>query len=157
MVNDDDQPQSPEEMEAAAALAAALDGEGPPRAARHMPELEAASSIAAAAGREAPLGELRALGLARAAVTESVRRRAARQRRRRWLWTSGAVAAAALVLILVSVRGDRALPPRLCSRPAGRLVPGPFPSEQSAAQRLDLVTADRLVAWRELRLAARAQ
>jgi hypothetical protein len=32
------------------------------------------------------------------------------------------------------------------------LVPGPFPSTQTAAERLDLVAADRLIAFRELRL-----
>ena len=68
--------------------------------------------------------------------------------------SSNTVAAAAVLLILASGLNDRPPPPRLCSRPAGRLVPGPFASTQSAAQRLDLVTDDRLVAWRELRFGA---
>ncbi|HVE84987.1 MAG TPA: hypothetical protein VND93_19185, partial [Myxococcales bacterium] len=63
-------------------------------------------------------------------------------------WAVAALVVAALLPRLVRT-GE--LPARLCSRPAGRLVPGPFPPSQTAAERLDLVTNDRLIAMRELR------
>lgn len=111
--------------------------------------------IRAATGKEAPLGALRGRGIAREAVEEAVRRGARRHAgfRRRVLVAS--TMAAALVLAI----GGRALltrpaqlPDRLCSRSAGMLVPGPFPASQTAAARLDVVTDDRMVAFRELRL-----
>jgi hypothetical protein len=102
--------------------------------------------IRAAAGRAAPLGEVRARGLARAAIA----RAKARRPRRGWAWMGAVVAL--LVLIAVGLRlGRDELPARLRARSAGRLVPGPFPPTQTAAQRLDRVAADRLIALREAR------
>jgi hypothetical protein len=124
----DEEDPTPEELEAAAQLAAALDD-------------PTSEMIRAAAGKSAPLGELRARQIVRAAMAP---------RRRRRVWLLPLVAAAALLLIAVGLR--RPPPPeRLQSRSAGLLVPGPFPAQQTAAERLDLVTADRLIALRESR------
>ena len=156
------------EREAAAAFARALDGEAPRSATDpHAPELEIAQLVRAAAGRAAPLGELRARGLARAAVEEARRGPIAaeaaanvvqpvqrRRSARRWVFASFGMAAAFAVvagLALGTLSSRNARPPRLLARSAGLLVPGPFPAEQTAAQRLDVVTADRLVAFREHR------
>jgi ferric-dicitrate binding protein FerR (iron transport regulator) len=120
----DEEDPTPEELEAAAKLAASL-------------EDPTAEMIRAAAGKSAPLGELRARALAREAL-------APRRRRRRWPLVAAALAAVAVLLLLIGRQPER---PRAHS--AGLLVPGPFPARQSAAERLDLVTADRLIALRE--------
>ena len=133
---DDDKPPSSDELEAAARLAAALARD------------EIAEMLRAAAGHAAPLGELRARGLAREAV-----RSLPRQRRRPWPLVI-AVVAVALLFIAIRLRTDP-LPERLQARSAGLLVPGPFPATQTAAERLDLVTADRLITLREARCRAR--
>jgi hypothetical protein len=146
MIDDEDEPQR-EEREAAARLARALDGTEP----ADTPEAEAATLVRAAAGRAAPLGELRARGLARAAVQAARPRRA-----RRWPWALGAALAVLLLFVLVGRRGDP-WPARLRARSAGLLVPGPFPPTQTAAERLDLVAAERLMAFREVRLARLAR
>jgi len=153
MVKDDDSPPSPEEAAEAAALAKALEGAGTrsPLPSSVTDDLATAMAISAAAGRQAPLGDVQARGLARAAVVAATRRRAIEPQRRRWFWATGLVAVAAAILLLVRFGLRPELPARLCSRSAGMLVPGPFPSTQSAADRLDMVAADRLVAWRELR------
>ncbi len=161
---DDEKPATPEEEAAAAALAEALDG----RLDGADPgDAVAIGLIRAAAGKEAPLGELRARGIARAAVEEAKRRSLAPVekpvRRRGRLWTAGgllAMAVAAAVVVFLGANGMRSapeLPVELSSRTAGMLVLGPFPAEQTAAQRLDAVTADRLIALREVRLRAVAQ
>jgi hypothetical protein len=161
---DEEKPATPEEEAAAAALAEALDGK---LDGADPGDAVAIGLIRAAAGKEAPLGELRARGIARAAVEEAKRRSLAPvekpARRRVRSWTAGgflAVAAAAALAVFLGARGMRSapeLPVELSSRTAGMLVPGPFPDEQTAAQRLDAVTADRLVALREVRLRAVAQ
>jgi hypothetical protein len=154
---DNDEAASDEERAAASALARALDGEQAGEAARE--EREAAGLLRAAAGRER-LGELQARAIARQAIAEASRRAPAR---RRSLWAAAgglAALALALALVLQLVRRPPQLPTELRSRSAGLLVPGPFPEAQSAADRLDLVTADRMVAMRELavrRAAGRAR
>jgi hypothetical protein len=119
----DEEDPTPEELEAAAKLAASL-------------EDPTAEMIRAAAGKAAPLGELRARALAREALRP--------RRKRRWPLVAAALAAVAILLVLIGRQPER---PRAHS--AGLLVPGPFPARQSAAERLDLVTADRLIALRE--------
>ena len=131
MNHDDDQPPSPEELEAAARLAAALERD------------PAAELIRAGSGRAAPLGEPRARALARAAL--------APRRRRRRLWMVALPLMAVAILLLLVANSEQPLPERLQARSAGLLVPGPFPTQQTAAERLDLVTADRLIALREAR------
>jgi hypothetical protein len=131
-MNHDDEEPSPEELAAAARLAVEL--EEPSRN-------PAAEMIRAAAGRAAPLGELRA----RALVREALRPRPLR--RRRW-WPALSLALAILLILAVRL-WPAPLPERQQSRSAGLLVPGPFPPEQTAAERLDLVTADRLIVLRE--------
>jgi hypothetical protein len=146
MNEDDDKPGSPEELAAAEQLARALDGEGP------LPD--EVNLIAAATGRAPPLGELRARGLARAALDESLKRRARPARWPKWL---GAVAALLVLVVALAswLIGDRGeLPDRLRAHSAGLLVPGPFPLSQTAAERLDVVTTDRLMAFREVRYRA---
>lgn len=161
---DDDEPATPEELAAAAALARALDGGASAETAFDSgsqggvdaQDLAAVGRLRAVAGREAPLGELRARALARAAVGEALGRRA-RSRRRHLVAASLAVAVAALLalrIIVLRPEPPSVLPDRLASRSAGLLVPGPFPSSQTEAQRLDAITADRLVAYRELRVRA---
>jgi hypothetical protein len=137
MNHDDEEPASPEELAAAARLAAELDGIAD---ANHT-----AGMIRAASGNAAPLGELRARALARSALQP--------RRRPRWWRAVAVLAAAALVLLWVGLRRDP-LPSQLEARSAGLLVPGPFPASQTAAQRLDLVAADRLIALREARVRA---
>jgi hypothetical protein len=129
-MNEDDEQPSPEELAQAAQLAADLDRN------------ETVELIRAAKGHAMPLGDVRARALAR----EAVRGRPRRQLR--WI---PIVAAVAILLVMVALRPR---PPRteLQSRSAGLLVPGPFPADQTAAQRLDIVTTDRLVALREARL-----
>jgi hypothetical protein len=137
MNHDDDNPASPEELQAAQRLATALERESAD---------QSAEMIRAAAGRAAPLGELRARALVREAV------QAPRRRRRRWPLALPLLAVALLLLVLGLGRDP--VPERLRARSAGLLVPGPFPARQTAAQRLDLVTSDRLIALREARCRA---
>lgn len=150
---------SADERAAAEEMARALSGGAPARS--DLPGLsaldaEAVGLIRTAAGRELPLGDVKARSMARFAV-ETARRRAAHAaqgRRRRAAW-AGVAAAAALLLLLGGgrlLRPRPGLPDQLCSRSAGMLVPGPFPAGQGAAERLDRVTEDRLVALREVRL-----
>ena len=142
---DDEGLPSEEERAAAAALARTLDGEPP---GSPTDETAAVALLQAATGQAPPLGELAARRLAHGALVEV-------RRRRRWLIGGGlaaGLAAAAAMLLLLAPPGEPAWPKHLQSRSAGLLVPGPFPSTQSPADRLDLVAADRLVAWREVRL-----
>jgi hypothetical protein len=116
---------------------------------------EAAELLRAATERAAPLGAVRARGLARAAIDEAMQRRRrapsmTRRRGARWL-AAAAVAAALLLALWLRPDGD-GVPARLRARSAGRLVPGPFPPTQTAAARLDRVTADRMIALREVRV-----
>jgi hypothetical protein len=135
MENDDEKAPDPEELAAAEAFAKGLEG-GP---GGDPEDLAAAGMIRAAAGKppKAP----------------------ARPRRARLL-AAGAIAFAAACAVALLARplldGGGPLPQRLQSRTAGMLVPGPFPPDQTAAQRLDLVAADRLVAFREVARYARA-
>jgi hypothetical protein len=141
-MNDDDKPASPEELEAARRLAAALE-----TVADAGPDAE---MIRAATGRSAPLGELRARALVREALL-------APRRRRRWWPLALPLLAAAILLLLLGPwfgLGRDPVPERLRARSAGLRVPGPFPGRQTAAQRLDRVTSDRLVALREARCRA---
>lgn len=143
-------PPTPEERAAAEALARALDGES--GAGADEGDLAAAGAIAAGAGRAPRLGDLAARTIARRAIQEGITKRLRPGRSRVALVAAGALAAVTLALgtWFVAVPRHR-LPARLCSRPAGLLVPGPFPDGQSAADRLDLVTTDRMVAYRDLR------
>jgi hypothetical protein len=73
--------------------------------------------------------------------------------------------AASIVLLLSALMvglpqlGDRAAPrparPQLLSRPSNDLMGRPFKDRAGAAQRLDLVFADRLHGYRQVRLATR--
>lgn len=158
--DDGEGPISAEERAAAQAMARALDGGEADLASLPSAEREALGVLRAGAGRAAPLGELKAKGLVRAAMQSSQRRQATRTRQRwqRAVW-AGAAAAAVLLAVLAVERGPwrpEPLPEALCSRPAGMLVPGPFPPGQGPAERLDKVTEDRLVALREVRLRALA-
>jgi hypothetical protein len=135
MSEDDEQPPSPEELAQAAQLAGALERN------------DTAELIRAAAGHAMPLGDVRARALAR----EAVRGRA--RPRRRMVSALLSLAAVALLLLFFALR-PTSPPDRLQSHSAGLLVPGPFPADQTAAQRLDLVSADRMIALREARLYA---
>jgi hypothetical protein len=160
-MKDDENPTAAEQA-AAEALAQALAAAAPPTGARAVPsplegvdpgDLRAAAAIRAAARREAPLGEVRARSIARAAVAEAGRHSRVHARSMR-AWMVAGVAAAALAIAWGAWRArprPDELPRELCSRSAGLLVPGPFPPSQTAAERLDLVTANRLVAFREAR------
>jgi hypothetical protein len=93
-------------------------------------------------GGAPPLGELAARRIVRSALTEA---------KRKWLrrWSAGVLTgavAAALALIMVALPG---MPRQWTSRSGGLLVPGPFSSTQTAAQRLDVVAANRLGAFRD--------
>jgi len=164
MIEDDDKPVSPEEEAAARALAEALDGRSSGDAPVEPGDLAAATRIRAVSGREAPLGELRARGIARAAIAAASAKKATAPpeakpapRPRQWLWALASLAAAACLALGVWASGGAGsaatakLPERLRSRSAGLLVPGPFPASQTAADRLDVVTTDRMVAFREVR------
>lgn len=90
----------------------------------------------------------------RTALAATVAGQWAWRRRRRTLTTVLAVAAA-LVLVLfaaIVLRRTEALPEHLRSRETATLIPGPFPAEQSASDRIDLIYSDRLGSFRELRL-----
>lgn len=157
---DGEAPISAEERQAAEAMARALDGGEADVASLAGPEREAIGVLRAGAGLAPPLGELKAHQLVRAAAQAATRRQATRTQRRwqRGVWAGAAAAALVLAVLAVGKAPWRPepLPEALCSRPAGLLVPGPFPTSQSPAQRLDVVTEDRLVALREVRLRALA-
>jgi hypothetical protein len=153
---DESDDASDEERAEAAALARALDG-AEAGGAEIRAQREAAERIRAASS-EGLLGELKARAIARQALLEA-RPPAVRRGRGRWAAAAGGLAAAALALIVALRIGRPVLPPlpdELTSRSAGLLVPGPFPDGQSAADRLDLVTADRMAALRELKVRAAA-
>src|SRR4051812_15651113 len=98
--DDEDRLPDDEERRAAEQLARALDGERDHDA--DAVALAAARSIRSAAGREAPLGQLRARGLAKAALAEAARQvaRAARPAARsRWSSLLGLAAVAAVVVL----------------------------------------------------------
>jgi hypothetical protein len=157
MENDDEKAPDPEELAAAEAFAKGLEG-GP---GGDPEDLAAAGMIRAAAGKPPRLGDVASRAIARQALAgASARAKApARPRRARFL-AAGAIAFAAACAVALLARplldGGGPLPQRLQSRTAGMLVPGPFPPDQTAAQRLDLVAADRLVAFREVARYARA-
>lgn len=153
-MDDEEKSATEEERAAAAALADGLDG----RPGGDPGDLEAALMIRSAAGKAPRLGEVAARAVVRQAILAAGKKGAAAARSPRARFTTGialaAVAAATLFMFARQVLdgGTAQLPARLRSRSAGMLVPGPFPVEQTAAQRLDLVTADRLVAFREVGL-----
>lgn len=98
----------------------------------------------------------------RTALAATVAGQWAWRRRRRTLTTVLAIAAVLVLVILASVvlRGGETLPEHLRSRETATLIPGPFPPEQSARDRIDLIYSDRLGSYRELQLrtaAARRQ
>ena len=151
MNDDDDKPASPEELEAARRLAEALETDALAGGSADP----GAELIRAATGRAAPLGELRARALVREAA------HGPRRRRRWWPVALPLVAAAILLILFVGIGagggldlGRDPLPERLRAHSAGLLVPGPFPARQTATQRLDRVTSDRLIALREARCRA---
>jgi hypothetical protein len=147
---DDEDPPSPEELAAAEALRRALEGD----LTRDDTDARTARMIAAAAGRAPRLGDLAARAIVLRAFAEVGReqRPAAGPARARRRWRiSGLLGAATAALVLVTLATPR-VPRRWQSRPGGLLVPGPFPPQQTAAQRLDLVTTDRMMALREARL-----
>jgi hypothetical protein len=168
---DDEQPPTDDELAAAEALRRTLDGSEHGRdelagddrsSADRAEDARAAQLIAAASGAAPRLGDVAARAIVRRAADEAARRRddararrelaRGRSRTRRRIALAAALsslAAAALVLVWLAPR----TPPRAWqSRSAGLLVPGPFPADQTAAQRLDVVTTDRMVALRESRL-----
>jgi ferric-dicitrate binding protein FerR (iron transport regulator) len=153
MQNEDDD-ATPEERAAAQALARALDGdESALDTAAAADDLAAANVVRAAAGRAPRLGDVAARLVARRAFDETARREHARTAARRTFARralGGAALAVALIALVIWLRPRPRLAPALCSRPAGRLLPGPFPKDQSPSARLDLVTADRMIALREL-------
>lgn len=76
------------------------------------------------------------------------------RRRRRTVTAVLAVAAVLVLVVLASLlfrRGD-SLPEHLRSRETATLIPGPFPPEQSASDRIDLIYSDRMGSFRELSL-----
>lgn len=172
---DGEAPADAAEQAAARALAEALERPRGESAGRRRPsesgvdpdDLAAAAIARAGLRAHAPLDDLGARRVVRAALVEVAERR-------RGAWRRGAaigalaLAAAAMVVLMVVPRPSRdgaatvattspgpALPRALSSRPAGRLVPGPFPASQSPAERLDRIAGDRLVAFRELRFSRR--
>ena len=141
---DDDQPPSQEELASAEALRRALERDLAAAVDGVDGEVHAAALISATAGHSAPLGDLAALAVARAAFAKVVRRP-----RLRYRWAAGALVAASLLLVFA----QRAPTPRSSgARSPEALTPGPFPAGQTAARRLDRVMADRMVALRETRL-----
>ena len=98
----------------------------------------------------------------RAALAATVAGQWAWRRRRRTLRAVIAIAAAIVLVVLASLlfRRGESLPERLRSRETATLIPGPFPAEQGARDRIDLIYTDRLGSFRELELspaAARAR
>lgn len=106
-------------------------------------ELAGAEALRRALDGGAPqLGELAARRIVRGALAEA---------KRKWLlrWSTGVLTgsiAAALVLFALAFSGT---PLGWRSRPGGLLVPGPFSRTQTAAQRLDVVAANRMEAFRD--------
>lgn len=140
MSDDRDLPPTGEETSEAEALRRALDGE-PARG--EAAELESlARMVRGAAGLEAPLGEA-----TKRAALDGAFAGAARRRRARWL-AGLAVAAAALVVLGLLVQLVRAPEPPTMDEaalagPTDALFEGPFPEDQSPAERLDRIVAAR--------------
>ena len=156
---DDEAPPTPEEKRQAEALARAL-AEGDLGLVDEGDRSAIGLLSTLGKSKEMPLGELRARGIAREALRSQAPKieRGGRGRGRRIALGAMGFAAAAAVMIALSLRTlSPTVPERLCSRSAGALVPGPFPASQTAAERLDVVAADRLVAYRELRLRGLSQ
>jgi hypothetical protein len=147
---DDEDPPSPEELAAAEALRRALEGD------RTGDDAEARTArlIAAAAGRAPRLGDVAARAIVVRAFAEvgSEPRPAKGPARARRRWRMGGLLGAATAALVLAMLTTPRLPRRWQSRPGGLLVPGPFPPQQTAAQRLDLITTDRMIALREARL-----
>jgi len=144
---DEDRPPSAEELAGAEELRRALEGERTP-----SEEAKVAGLISASAGRGVPLGDVAARRIVRAARAEADRRR----RRAPARWAAGGLAVAVAVAVAAAIPLFLVLPStvpaRLRSRPSDPLVPGPFPPGQTAAQRLDLVVTDRMIAFRDASL-----
>lgn len=161
---DEDPPPTSEEVEAARALAAATERllDGAPGADRETEELATARMIRAAVAEE-HLSATRRDALISAAVGRSAARPLSTQMRRAAPY---AAFAASLVLLLASILvqtgsvrrapASPASPEQLLSRPSNDLIGQPFVDRGGASSRLDLVFADRLSGYRELRLLARA-
>lgn len=94
----------------------------------------------------------------RTALADTVAGQWAWRRRRRTFRTVLAIAAVLLLVVLASVvlRRGESLPERLRSRETATLIPGPFPDEQTATDRIDLIYSDRLGSFRELQLSPAA-
>jgi hypothetical protein len=137
---DDESPPSLEELAEAEALRQALEG-----GSRASEDAQAAALVAAASGR---LGDVAARRIVRAAVAAARKRPSQLAQLRRSAGVALGAAAAAVVLFVVALPDT---PRTWMSRPAGSVVPGPFSSQQTAAQRLDLIAANRLEAFRESR------
>lgn len=144
-----DQPPSPEELAAAEALRRALDGETD---ARDDEDAQAAAMIAASVGRPSRLGDLAARGVVRRAMAEAARKSSLPGDRSLRRWRVGGMLGAAAAAMILFTLVFPATPRRWQSRSAGLLVPGPFPRDQTAAQRLDVITTDRMIAFRDARL-----
>ena len=143
---DDETPPSQEELANAEALRRAIDGES------HASEdAQAAALIFASSGRAPRLGEVAARRLVLEAVAAAGRKRRTSSLAQ-WSRSVGVAlgAAAAAVVLFVVALPDA--PRRWMSRPSGSTVPGPFSPQQTASQRLDLLTSDLMTAFRESRL-----
>jgi len=90
----------------------------------------------------------------RTALAATVAGQWAWRRRRRTVTAVLAVAAVLVLVVLASILFGRgsSLPEHLRSRETATLIPGPFPPEQSASDRIDLIYSDRMGSFRELRL-----
>jgi hypothetical protein len=119
-----DEEPSAEELAGAEELQRALDGSAPPDGAAELIR----------ALHAPPLGELAARRIAREAFA----------RRRRPRWPLGVAAAASVVAAFFLLSTPPAAPRVLFT--------APFPAAQTAAQRLDLVASDRLMAFRASQL-----
>jgi len=142
---DEDPPPSAEEVAGAEELRRALEGEG-----TLSEEAAAAGLISASAGRAVPLGDLAARRIVRAARAEVERKR--RRAPGPGRWAAGALGAAVAAAIALFLLLPPAVPVQLRSRPSDLLVPGPFPPGQTAAQRLDVVVTDSMIAFRDASL-----
>jgi hypothetical protein len=94
----------------------------------------------------------------RDAIAATVAGQWAWRRRRRTVTAVLAVAAVLVLVVLASIlfRGQDGLPEHLRSRETATLIPGPFPPEQSASDRMDLIYSDRMGSYRELQLSPEA-
>jgi len=142
---DEDRPPSAEELAGAEELRRALEGERTP-----SEEAKVAGLISASAGRAVPLGDIAARRIVRAARAEADRKR--RRATGPGRWAAGGLALAAAAAIALFLVLPSTVPAHLRSRPSDPLVPGPFPPGQTAAQRLDLVVTDRMIALRDASL-----